>query len=129
MYTIFSGGVKTHLSSSGRNKADSVTWKEEFARCQVKDWRVNVLGAQSCAGDVATVTDEYYDNSADAYQYIMTIRESFKDGRYHITAPRRNKRHGRDTSLLLLGCSFQPLGGFCKLKSRRSPVLVLKGQC
>lgn len=125
MYTIFSGGVKTHLSSSGRNKADSVTWKEEFARCQVKIWRVNVLGAQSCAGDAATVTDEYYDNSADAYQYIMTIRESFKDGRYHDRTEEKQKTRALDISSVTR-LFFSASGRLLQIEESRSPVLVLK---
>jgi hypothetical protein len=127
MYTIFSGGVKTHTNSSSRNRADDVTWKEEFARCKVKIWRVNALGAQSCAGGTTAATNagEYYDNSADAYQYIMTVRESFKDGRYHDRTEEKQKTRALDISSVTR-LFFSASGRLLQIEESRSPVLVLK---
>ncbi|KAF5102466.1 hypothetical protein D0Z00_000393 [Geotrichum galactomycetum] len=128
MYTIFSGGVKTSSSSnSNSNKPNDVTWKEEFARCQVKIWRVNALGAQSCAGDTAAAirAAEYYDNSTDAYQYIMTVRESFKDGRYHDRTEEKQKTRALDISSVTR-LFFSASGRLLQIEESRSPVLVLK---
>lgn len=126
MYTIFSGGIKSHGSGVVSSKVNEITWKEEFARCQIKIWRVNALGALSCVGDAASADiASSYDDAADAYQYILTIRESFKDGRYHDREEEKQQTRALDISSVTR-LFFSASGRLLQIEESRSPVLVFK---
>lgn len=120
LYTIFYGTIRNpHLASSS-----DITWKEEHARCRVRLWRVNDLGAVSL-NDI---------NNQDArpvlmeeqleYQYIMTVEESFKDGRYH-ESDESPQRRAIDISTVTR-LFFSASGKLLQIEESKSPVLVLK---
>lgn len=116
LYTIFYGTMRNpHLASSS-----DITWKEEHARCQIKLWRVNSAGADSLRGDGSSTSfDEEFE-----YQYMMTIDESFNDGRYHDKEERPASRAVDISAVTRL--FFSASGKLLQIEESRSPVLVLK---
>lgn len=116
LYTIFYGTVRNpHLAS-----ASDITWKEEYARCTVKLWRVNDLGAES----IGEVSSRVFEGDQLEYQYIMTVEESFKDSRYH-DSDEKPKRRAIDIGTVTR-LFFSASGKLLQIEESKSPVLVLK---
>lgn len=127
LYTIFYGAMRNpHLA-----KSSDIMWKEEHARCQVKLWRVNDLGAvsfetqESSSSSKPKGTSLLSDFSEQLeYQYVMTIDESFKDGRYHEKDEKPSCRAIDISAVTRL--FFSASGKLLQIEESKSPVLVLK---
>lgn len=113
LYTIFYGAVRNP-------SANDISWKEEHARCSVKLWRVNDLGAES----IGDISGRMFDGDQLEYQYVMTVEESFKDGRYH-DSDEKPKTRAIDISTVTR-LFFSASGKLLQIEDSNSPVLILK---
>lgn len=119
LYTIFYGTMRNpHLASSS-----DITWKEEHARCQVRLWRVNDMGATSFKASSQKWNPPTFNDLLE-YQYMMTIDESFKDGRYHDADEKPSTRLIDISTVTRL--FFSASGKLLQIEESKSPVLVLK---
>lgn len=122
MYTIFYG------------QARHVSWKEEFRRCNIRLWRVNKSGAEmlhkrETDGEGQLKYKKNTPSTANTegepkYQYMMSIDQSFKDGRYHDEEEKPLCMILDLTTVVRL--FFSASGSLLQIDESNSPVLVLK---